>query len=150
MLKTTIITCLILVQISCGSLIRMNEDNPPKKSFKYYNPNFEFDNSSGLKIERKYSLYDSTATSLLIFFRDGFLNKLISSKPELEVPDRKVSGVIIVYYKSIGDSIFFTTKSYYQNRPVYYKGLIKNDTLKLEVHYPDRKMPEMEQYVLSK
>jgi hypothetical protein len=60
------------------------------------------------------------------------------------------SGVIMGYYKLKQDSIFFTTKSYYQHKATFYRGLIKDDTLDLEVKYPVYKNTVRGKYALYK
>jgi hypothetical protein len=151
-----LIVCMILIQ-SCGFYIPMNGGNPSKKSFEYYQKGYTIDIlTSTLKIERKYIRIDSFALNsdslvdILVFFVDGFLN----DHPTIGINGvsgrRSESGSIMGYYQLKKDSIFFTTKSYYQQFiATRYKGRISSngDTLDLDVKYP-HKPYKKETYIL--
>jgi hypothetical protein len=127
----------------------MNGDNPAKRSFKYYNAGFKFDGSSPLKCDQKYVLVSGTnSVDILVFFKDGFLNKHATTGINGASVNRMEKGTIMGYYKMIQDSIFFTTASYYQHQQTYYKGKIDNDTLTLLVKYPKHKIAVTEKYIL--
>jgi hypothetical protein len=126
----------------------MNPKNPNKKDFEYYDPNFKFDKNSKLRTEKRYVLFDNTGADVLIFFSDGYLNNYLTPKLEQVPIARSESGIIMGYYKLKGDSIFFTTRSFYQRKPTIYKGIISADTLKLECKFPSKKKPIQQKYVL--
>jgi len=143
------IPCLQLLLASCGSVNFMNSSNPRKQSFKYYDQRFTFNKAARLQLNRKYVLYKKYSVDVLVFFDDGFLNNHSTPDGSGVGTKRVTSSVIMGYYKLQQDSIFFTTKSYYQHRPTYYRGLIKNDTIDLRVKYPKKKTEIRETYVLS-
>jgi hypothetical protein len=151
-MKRIILVIGIILTQSCGFYIPMNGANPSKCSFKYYQKGYTLDTStSKLKIERKYVLKaDSSSFSILTFFIDGFLNDQATDRIGNRGVSRSESGVIMGYYKVKNDSIFFTTKSYYQQFiATRYKGRINSngDTLYLDVKYP-HKPYEKETYIL--
>jgi hypothetical protein len=118
-----------------------NGEDPRKKSFKYYNPPNKPLEKTVLKLNRRYLSPDTTRSSLsiLVFFEDGFLNLHTTQIGYSINCLRRESGVTMGYYKVTNDSIFFTTKSYYQQyRPTKYRGRIagNGDTLYLEVKIP--------------
>ena len=99
-------------------------------------------------MNRKYIRTVSHGIDMLIFFDDGFLNNYYTDSLNGRSTSRSESGDIMGYYKLENDSIFFTTKSYYQHRPTNYRGLIKEDTLYLEVKYPKNNKVVKEKYIL--
>jgi hypothetical protein len=135
---------------SCSSFNMMNGADPKKQSFKYYDTKFKLDSAAKLTTDKKYVLVEKSGVDILVFFKDGFLNNHATVDVNAVGARRVESGVIMGYYKLQGDSIFFTTKSYYQHKPTYYRGLIRNDTLDLEVKYPTKKTTVKETYVLFK
>ncbi|HEX6426104.1 MAG TPA: hypothetical protein VF008_00410 [Niastella sp.] len=136
--------------VSCGGFNLMNGANPGKRAFKYYDKNFTLDSSTKLRIASKYFLVTKNGVDILVFQKDGFLNNHYTNDISGAGVDKVESGAIMGYYKLKQDSIFFTTKSYYQHRATFYKGLIKNDTLDLEVKSPNYKKAVREKYVLYK
>ncbi len=151
-MKANVILLILLFGFnSCGSFNFLNGSNPDMHAFKYYDSNFKLDGQSQLQTDVKYILVSGDEKEILIFFLDGFLNKYVTSVgSDISNIGRSGSGVIMGYYKTKGDSLFFTTKSYYQHRPTKYVGVIDEDTLKLEVKYPKIRDIQIENYVLYK
>jgi hypothetical protein len=148
--KKTLLTITVLILLSsCGGFNAMNGANPRKKSFKYYTAHFKTDSLSTLKTGRKYVLTKDSAVNILVFFNDGFLNQYSTNDVSHISGIRQESGVIMGYYKLKSDSIFFTTRSYYEHRATRYRGLINNDTIYLETTYPRGKKRLQEKYVLD-
>ena len=152
MKKCSFFLIVFILHLSCNSAIFMYGSNPPKKSFKYYNSSFQVDSNSNLKLNRKYyfNYPNNQGTCILVFFNDGFLNNHFTTSIDGVSGQRSESGGIMGYYITKKDSIFFTTRSYYNPRAVVYEGKIINDTMNLKVKYPKSKNFKLEQYVLYK
>lgn len=152
MLKNNILLYLVLYFLtSCNNFNWMNGSDPGKRSFKYYNKNFKLDTNSKLKTNIKYVFKMDSLDKFrtLIFFSNGFLNKYFTKGLNGIDPQRPEARNIMGYYMTRKDSIFFTTKSYYQQfRATYYIGRINGDTLELEVKYPGDKQVVHEKYIL--
>jgi hypothetical protein len=147
-MKYLLLIVLDLMFTSCGGLNFMNGSEPDKRSFEYYDPRFKIETVQ-LKTNRKYIRQDPGSVSILVFFPDGFLNEHITTSVEKADITRRESGVIKGYFKIKEDSIYFTTKSYYRHKPTSYRGLMKADTLDLEVYYPGKTTAEKEIYLLK-
>ena len=127
----------------------MNGSNPKKESFEYYDTQYRLAAAAVLKTGTKYYYtYPDGNVNVLVFFPDGFLNKYFTTQVTAVTENRVETGVIMGYYKIISDSIFFTTRSYYQKKPTVYAGRVRSDTLDLNVKYPNVNGIKKEVYVL--
>lgn len=151
-----ILLCLTLTQVACNDCYFnfMNPENPRLKSFKYYTKSFDTSTIGNLSISRDYiHIHGDTDSSITVlsFFSDGFLNEHFTRLPNTFKHGKSYSGTGMGYYKVVKDSVFFTTKIFYDKRPVRYQGRIKGngDTLDLEVKYPRRKEYQKEIYILE-
>ena len=135
--------------LACRHFNLLNGENPTKSSFKYYNKNFKFSATSNIRLNRKYYYkYPDNKVNVLVFFNDGFLNSYYTSSVDSVSDKRAESGVTMGYFETRNDSIFFTTKSYYQPKATFYRGRIINEALELKVKYPNRKDTLQEKYSL--
>jgi hypothetical protein len=122
----------LLLLSSCLSFNFNNGDEPRKRSFKYYNKKFQLDSNCKLKLEKQYIKLDAinyNTTSILTFYYDGFINYNSISNFSGSYFPRRNEGVVLGYFKTNLDSIFFTTKSYYSKKEHYFCGKIFSDSI---------------------
>lgn len=114
-------------------------EEPRMKSFWYYQDNFLLDpNATQLRTDGIYFKIIDTdqfgdTYKTFRFYEDGLvISHVAYSTPEkLMQLDRTTQGNIHGYYKIKNDSLFFTTKVYYNHSPTFYTGLIHPDSMKL-------------------
>jgi len=109
---------------------------PKPTDFLYYNPSFNFDSSSLLQLEGIYFkvLEEDTfgdTYQLFRFYSDGILIQyVVYTTPDKALELNKVTTRNIHgYYKTQSDSLFFTTRVYYDHTTVFHKGKIYTDSL---------------------
>jgi hypothetical protein len=117
----------LLLLSSCLSFNFNNGDEPRKKAFKYYNKKFQLDSNCKLKIDKHYINIDDSnnkVTEIITFFKDGYLNEYSIVNYSGSYLPRRNEGVDLGYFKTKSDSLFFSTKSYYNKKERYYSGYI--------------------------
>jgi hypothetical protein len=115
---------------------------PRKGSFQYYDKNFEFDpGSTNLRIEETYICpgqnkvrgYEDIDFCQFLIFNDDGLVRAYNTNCNVSYGSLNQYKEDFGYFKLIGDSIFFTTKSFYNKKANHYSGIAKQDTLELKV-----------------
>lgn len=135
-----IFVLLIGIVASCQSTKKTVD--PPKNvepkptDFLYYNPDFKFDADTKLQLEGIYFKIleeDNFGDTyqLLRFYPDGVLIQYIAyTTPEKALKLNKITtGNIHGRYKIENDSLFFTTRVYYDKTQVFHNGKIYQDSL---------------------
>lgn len=134
-------------------------EEPRVRSFWYYQKNFLLDpNLTELRTDGIYFKIIDTdqfgdTYKTFRFYDDGLvISHVAYSTPEklLEL-DRTTQGNIHGYYKTKNDSLFFTTKVYYNHSPTFYTGLIHHDSMKLNsINFKTRESDDQVFYFLKK
>ena len=114
-------------------------EEPRQTSFWYYQPNFMLDpNSTELRTDGIYFKIIDTdqfgdTYKTFRFYHDGLIisHTAYSTPEKLMQLDRTTQGNIHGYFKIKNDSLFFTTKVYYNHSPTFYTGEIFPDSIKL-------------------
>ncbi|MEO1517024.1 MAG: hypothetical protein AAFV95_18515 [Bacteroidota bacterium] len=115
------------------------DKEPDPTRFWYYDPTYQLDTAnSSLQTN---SLYFRIVKAdqfgdiykMFRFFPDGLvLAYIVYNSPEKVLrQDRQSTGNIHGYYQTRADSVFFTTKVYYEHRPIFYDGQVHADSLVL-------------------
>lgn len=134
-------------------------EEPRIKSFWYHQDNFLLDpNSTELRTDGIYFKIIDTdqfgdTYKTFRFYKDGLvISHVAYSTPEkLMELDRTTQGNIHGYYKIKNDSMFFTTKVYYNHSPTFYTGSIHSDSMKLNsINFKTRESDYMVYYFLKK
>ena len=135
--KMLVLCCIGLV--SCNNSISKSAIYEPSlTSFRYYNPFYEAQPESKLNTRGIYFRQTSEDTfgdqfQLFKFYPDGFVLEysVYSTPDEVLKLERTREGNIHGFYKMVDDSIFFSTKVYYQHTPKTYEGVVRGDSLLL-------------------
>ncbi len=115
----------------------LGAEEPDPRLFEFYDPQFrQHLNQSPLKMNGLYfrivqSDFYGDVHQLLRFYPDGLViqsNMYVSPDKAVQFP-RQTNGQIHGYYGVEGDSLFFTTKAYYNHQPVFYSGISFGDSL---------------------
>lgn len=113
---------------------------PWKTSFEYYDKNFCLPQNTKLKTSGSYLLVTGTFSEggekaplcdFLTFREDGVVKLCVTFCNVEHAFLSNTCDDIFGYYKILGDSIFFTTKSFYRHKPNYYYGIVKENSLLL-------------------
>ena len=112
---------------------------PPLTSFRYYNPFFESEPKSKLNTKGIYYRLTGEDTfgdqyQFFKFYSDGFVLEynVYSTPDEALKLERTRKGNIHGFYKLVNDSIFFSTKVYYEHAPKEYEGVVEGDSIQLD------------------
>lgn len=139
---TPVLLFLFILGISifgCQNKIsRTTVKEPSVTSFRYYTPFFESVPTSKLNTRGIYYRLTGEDTfgdqyKFFKFYSDGFVIEYnVYSTPD-EVLDLKRSreGNIHGFYKLTNDSIYFSTKVYYEHSPKIYTGRVEQDSIML-------------------
>jgi len=122
-----------------------NRPNPNYKSFKYYHSRSGLDEFSKLQTDGLYyKVGNDSLVSVFQFFANGFLVNIPTSYKSVGLQKRLIScwiphvdsiqGVPKGCFKTNGDSIFFSTKSFDRTREFLYKGTYSENSLLLETN----------------
>ena len=157
-MKNTKLFILLLLHsvliFSCGTIFFAPGDNPRPKSFEYYekfSPNNN--NSISPRFDGVYIYIDSASEmykfedtfeyskAVIKFYDDG----LLITYPTVESIDRlkkntyykKTSGNVFGFYNVRGDSIFFSTKVFYDHTEKMYWGKIDDTHIILNTSFFD-------------
>jgi hypothetical protein len=115
------------------------ETEPDPRFFQYYDPRFRTDlPTSDLRTDGLYFRIEDADTfgdqhHIFRFYPDGLLiSYQVYTPPDKVVQlDRTTRGNIHGYFGLEGDSLFFTTKVYYNHTPRFFSGKIFRDSLKI-------------------
>lgn len=142
-----LVICLILFIVSnnTGVLAQFNPQHPKPKSFKYYNTPNPIPNMSVLKIAQLYGQIDSgnNVANFYVFYSDGMVKVVSSSLGEdysfltsqKYFVDRSKT-MVFGYYKIVKDTIYWTTKVFYDKKEREYKGFLSDSGKVLQIINP--------------
>jgi len=134
-------------------------EEPRMKSFWYHQDNFLLNpNLTELRTDGIYFKIIDTdqfgdTYKTFRFYEDGLvISHVAYSTPErLMKLNRTTQGNIHGYYKIKNDSLFFTTKVYYNHSPTFYTGMIHPDSIKLNsINFKTRESDNQVFYFLKK
>ncbi|MFK7773358.1 MAG: hypothetical protein AB8F94_14515 [Saprospiraceae bacterium] len=134
-------------------------EEPRTKSFWYYQNNFFLDpNLTELRTDGIYFKIIDTdqfgdTYKTFRFYEDGLvISHVAYSTPEkLMELNRTTQGNIHGYYKVKNDSLFFTTKVYYNHSPTFYTGFVYPDSMSLNsINFKTRESDDQVFYFLKK
>lgn len=156
-----LIFCFTIVLISTCTqsrkILATQIKEPDPKSFWYYNPQFELPADSKLNTEKVYFRIVDTdqygdAYHMFHFYPDGFLMEYsVYNTPEkVERLKRQRDGNQHGYYEVKNDTLSFTTKVYHNHTPTFYKGIIFQDSLLLDIIDYKTKDTKTESFYLHK
>ncbi len=126
--------------LSCNNKVNKSTIyEPPLTSFRYYNPFFESEPASKLNTRGIYYRLTGEDTfgdqyQFFKFYSDGFVLEynVYSTPDEVLKLERTRKGNIHGFYKMVNDSIFFSTKVYYEHASKEYEGIVEGDSLMLD------------------
>lgn len=133
----SILLCLLIV--ACNRPLSKVKEYQEPKGFWYQDEDFDLnDLTTPLRTDGLYfRIIDTDAFGdnfqMFRFYPDGLVIEYsVYNTPDkvadlAKVTDRNIHG----YYQIESDSIFFTTKVYYDHHPTFYKGVIAQDSLVL-------------------
>lgn len=133
-------------------------EEPRKTSFWHYQANFMLNpNTTELRTDGIYFKIIDTdqfgdTYKTFRFYPDGLvISHVAYSTPEkLMLLDRMTQGNIHGYYKIENDSLFFTTKVYYNHSPTFYSGDIFSDSLHLQsINFKTRESDSQSYYFIK-
>ncbi|MEM9919161.1 MAG: hypothetical protein AAF990_13750 [Bacteroidota bacterium] len=126
-----LLACLSLACNTSRKGRKIPAKEPQLTSFWYYDPVFQLDSNSLLQTEGLYFRILKTDAfgeiyKMFRFYPDGVvLAYIVYNTPDHVINlDRELKGNIHGCYKTQADSIFFTTKVYYEHIPIFYDGQI--------------------------
>ena len=133
-------------------------NEPRKTSFWYYQSNFMLDrNSTDLRTDGLYfkiidtDQFGDTYKTFRFYSEGVVISHVAYSTPEKLMQLRPTTeGNIHGYYQTKTDSIFFTTKVYYNHSPTFYTGEIYQDSILLHsINYKTRESDSEVYYFLK-
>jgi hypothetical protein len=130
------------------------ESEPDPRFFPYYDPRFREElprsplRTDGLYFRIAYADSFGDNHHILRFYPDGLVIVYqVYTPPDKVVQfDRISKGNIHGYYGITGDSLFFSTKVYYDQRDVFYSGKIQGDSIKIYGDSPEEEAPSPRTY----
>ena len=132
------IFCMAMFSCTPKAAKQSTINEPPLTSFRYYNPFFEYRPQSPLNTKGIYYRLIGEDTfgdqyQFFKFYSDGFVLEynVYSTPDEALKLDRTREGNIHGFYKMVDDSIYFSTKVYYEHTPKSYSGVVEGDSLVL-------------------
>lgn len=154
---TIAIFCLGMACSSSKRLAKAPQEEPRPSSFWYYQKDFQLDSLSLLKSKGLYfRIIDADQFGeiykLFRFYPDGMVMAyVVYNTPDKVAQLERVSkGNIHGFYTTRQDSVFFTTKVYYEHSPVFYDGQIFKDSLVLHSKNYKTKQEATHTYYLYK
>ncbi len=144
--KLVFLILAILCGVSCKTpkpKTNFNQE-PSKLSFQYYNPEFRLSNfASSLRTDGLYFRLEGEDQfgdkyQILRFFDYGLvvLENVYNTPDEVINYEALSKGNIHGYYSIDNDSLFFTTKVYYNHNSKRYSAIVKKDSLVFS-EFPD-------------
>ena len=135
--KYLLLCCIGL--IACNNQVAKSTISEPSlTSFKYYNPFYANEPKNNLDTKGIYFRLISEDTfgdqyQFFKFYSDGFVLEynVYATPDEVLKLERTREGNIHGFYKLVDDSIYFSTKVYYEHSARDYEGLVAGDSIVL-------------------
>lgn len=130
---------LLICACSPKKVVLEQQSDPTPSSYWYYDPVFQLEANSPLQTEGLYFRILEVDVfgdiyRMFRFFRDGtVIAYVVYNTPDKIIAQQKdTRGNIHGFYEVKQDSVFFTTKVYYDHDPIFYKGQVMGDSLILQ------------------
>jgi len=134
-------------------------DDPRPTGFWYYNPDYSLDTTdTALRTDGVYFRLISEDAfgdtyEIFRFYEDGLViaYSVYSTPDRVLLLDKVKEKNIHGYFKAEADSLFFTTKVYYDHDPTFYLGKVFSDSLVLNsINYKKKEEANFTFYFLGR